>query len=495
MPEAIIFAAADVVVEAGLVDAEVAGTFLTATTLGATNASLIGSGLLLAASIGLQYALSRPAAPRAEDGSQPLRAPLQPRQRGYWINRLSGAVMLAASGGPAPTQAYMVGAFHSGPVERLLGYWFDDDGVTVTPDLATGGTGTVFGAGGKYTTSRLCAKLGHPGEGAEAVLTSDAIINPLWTAAFVGNGVAYWSLISAAPADPTQFAKLYPRGFPKPSLLVKCAPIWDPRDGTQVRDTASTWKASPNPVLQLLDYLCAVDGGMGFDIDEFCPPARLAQWMTEASLCDVNIGGGEIRYQSAGWYTFDTKPEDVINKILAACDGWLAPAGDGTLALTVGVYRAPSLPAITEGMVYRMQVSLGQPDETLVNQLDCAWTNPNTNYSTDQGEPIADAASIALVGEIKRQPLDLTWVQALPQVVRLGERALRRVNPARSGTFVMSLYGLRYAGERWIKLQFPFPGLEDCVVEVQDYQADILAGRVTIKFITVDPLIIAGTGF
>lgn len=493
MPEAIIFAAADVALDAGLTDA--AGiAFVEGTTLGVSNAALIGSAVLAGASIGLQFALSRPSAPTAEDGTQPIRAPLQPRQRGYWNNRLSGAVMLAVSGGAAPTTAVMAGAFHQGPVDSIIGFYFDDDQVTMSTSLLHGGTSAVIGPGGEYASTSFSVSLGLPGQVADTNLTG-SVAGGAWTSAFVGTGVAYWGMQCTAPSDPTQFAKLYPRGLPKPSVVANCSPIWNPRDGSQDPDDPSTWHSRSNPVLQLIDYLRAVDGGMGFDIDEFCPPARLAQWMEEATLCEVVLGDGSVRYQSGGWYTYDTKPEDVINKILAACDGWLAPGGDGTLALTVGVYRAPTLPPITESMVYDCLVALGVPDEQLVNQLDCSWTDPLEDYSTDQAEPITDSASIALLGEIKRQPLDLSWVQWLPQVIRLGERALRRVNPARSGTLVGNDICSRYAGERWIALQFPFPGLEDCIIEVQDFQYDVLAGRVTIKFITVDPLIIAGSGF
>lgn len=491
MVEAVVLAAAGELLDVGLIG-EAGIAVVEGTTLGVGNATLIGSGFLLAASLGLSYAMYRPSAPKAEDGSQPIRAAVQPRQRGYWVNRLSGAVMLATPGGAAPTTAYMVGAFHQGPIDSLIGFYMDDDAVTMTADISHGGTAQVVASGGRYAFVRFCVKLGRPAEGVETVLTGDANINGTWTTSYVGEGVAYWSMIAAAPADPTQFAKMYPRGLPRASVLAICSPIWDPRDGAQLRDTSSTWVAKRNPVLQLIDYLRATDGGMGFDPDEFLPPARLAQWMVEASLCDVDLGGGDIRYGSAGWYTFDTKPEDVINKILATCDGWLAPAGDGTLSLTVGVYRASTLPPITESMVLDMDVTLGNPDETLINEIDATWTNPATNYSSDQATPVQDSASIALVGEIKRQPLDLTWVQWPVQVGRLARRALLRANPKRAGTFVGREILLRYAGERWINLQYPFPGLEACVIEVQDFQVDHLAGRVTIKFITVDPAPLAG---
>lgn len=495
MPEAIGALAIDLALDVTadfLSDAAIdaAVDFASATTLGVSNATLVGSGLFLAASIGLQYALSRPA-PKAEDGSQPVRQPLQPRQRGYWNNRLSGAVMLATAGGAAPTTAVMVCAFHQGPIDSIIGLYFDDDQVVATNDILHGGnTGSIIGPGGYYASASLSINLGLPGQVADPALTG-SVASGLWTSDFVGNGIAYWGLQATAPSDPTQFAKLYPRGLPKPSVVANCSRIWNPRDGSQDPNDQSTWHSRSNPVLQLLDYLRIADGGMGFALDEFCPPARLAQWMTEADLCDVDLGGGDIRFQSGGWYTYDTQPQDVVNKMLATMDGWLAPAGDGTLALTVGVYREPTLPPIQARHVLDCLVTLGNPDETLINQLDCSWTNPLEDYATDQSEPIQDSGSVSLVGEIKRQPLDLSWVQWLPQVVRLGESALRRLNPKRSGTIITTLYGLIYRGQRWIKLQFPFPGLENCVIEVQDLQVDILGGTVTIKFNRYDPIIAA----
>lgn len=487
MPEAIVFAVADAALSADLIG-EAGIAFVEGTTLGVGNATLIGSGLILATTIGLQYALSRPSAPRAEDGSQPIMAPIQPRQRGYWDNRLSGAVMLATTGGAAPTTAVMVAAFHQGPVDSIQRIYFDDDQVRGTADVTNGGyIGSIIGPGGAYASAALTINMGRPGQVADPILTG-SVAGGTWTADFVGNDIAYWGLQATAPADPTAFATLYPRGLPKPSLVARCSPVWDPRDGTQERDNPSTWKASPNPVLQLIDYLRARDGGMGFDIDEFLPFERLEQWMAEADLCDIDLGGGDIRFRSAFWYTYDTSPQDIIGKNLATCDGWLAPAGDGTLKLTVGVFRAPSLPPITEKDVYDCAVDLGNPDETLINQLDCAWTNADEDYSSDQ-EPIQDSASVSLVGEIKRSPLDLSAVQWLPQVVRLGSAGLRRINPKRQGTLIGKDICLRYQGERWIALQYPLPGLEDCVIEVQDFQADILGGTVTIKFIRYDPVI------
>jgi hypothetical protein len=170
----------------------------------------------------------------------------------------------------------------------------------------------------------------------------------------------------------------------------------------------------------------------------------------------------------------------------------MADAGDGTLSLTVGVYRAPSDPALTDKHILGFSVNYGVGDEQLINQLDVSFTDPAQAYASSQTDPVKDSASIALTGVIRSQPLDLSWVQYKPQATRLGQRALLRLNPQNSGTLVTTLYGMRYLGKRWVKVQYPFiAGLEDCVVEIQSSEVDLLAGTVSFTWNLVDTAAIA----
>jgi len=234
-------------------------------------------------------------------------------------------------------------------------------------------------------------------------------------------------------------------------------------------------------VLQLIDYLTEPDGGMGEDLDDILPPEALAQWMQEADLCAG-------RYNCAGLYKFDNSPENVIAKILASCDGWMVEAGDGSLALTVGVYRAPLDEPLTAKHILGWSVKDGVADEELINQLDVSYTNPALGYVSDQIDAVRDEDSISAVGYVRSKPLDLSWVQDETQAGFLGQRALLRVNPEKTGTFVTDLFGLNYLGKRWIPVQFPeVPGLEDVVVEIQDRaELDLLNGRVTFIWNLVD---------
>jgi hypothetical protein len=236
----------------------------------------------------------------------------------------------------------------------------------------------------------------------------------------------------------------------------------------------------------LIDFITRSDGGLGEDLDEILPAANLAQWMVEADLC---VG----RYNSAGWFTFETSPEEVFNKILATCDGWLAEDGEGNLVLTVGVYREPTEPPLTEKHILGFGVNYGIADEEIINQLDVSFTDPDLKYASRQTDPVRDEDSISLIGIVRAKPLDLSWVQDEDQARLLGERALLRLNPPKSGMLITTLYGMRYLGKRWVKIQYPFvSGLEDCVVEIQDRaEVDLLGGRVTFRWNLVDPVALA----
>ncbi|ULK98837.1 phage tail protein [Bradyrhizobium sp. I71] len=475
---ALIFASIEA---AGVAGAASLGTTAIVGTL--TVNAVVGAAVLTAATIGLQYALNNPQVPKPENGAQVLRQAVPPRQRGYWINRLGGAYMFYEADSP-PSRSYDVIAFHSGPVETLLSLYLGDDVVTTTPSVLTGGAGSVDAlSDGSYGGNvAIQTRLGGL---TPAPMTS---MPANWDSAHVGNGIAYASVICTAPGNPEDFTKKFPRGRPDLSVVARCAPVFDPRDGAQSRSNRSTWLASPNPVLQLMDYITEADGGMGEEFDVLFPPDVLAQWMVEAELCDNDVGG-RLRYKSAGFYQFDNSPENVVNKILATCDGWMVENGDGSLALTVGVYRDPVEPPLTSDHILGWSWRRGQADEESVNQLDVTYTNPDLAYTTDQIDSVRDEAAIARAGIVRAKPLDLSWVQDADQAATLAGRALLRLNSAMAGTFVTTLYGLRYLGQRWVRVQLPaVRGLEDCVVEIQDRGAiDLVNGRVTFSWNLVDP--------
>ena len=467
-----------------------AGFALSSTTIaGVSAATVVGTAAIIGVSIGLQYALNNPDVPKPENGAIPLKQAIPPRQRGYWINRLSGNYMLFLAAG---NDSQDVIAFHSGRIESVIQVYLHDQPVNTTPVITDGAAVSVIPPGGdQFDGVTLQVFFGSDTQSVYGIISSP-VTSGIWTTDFHGRGIAALCMVCPQTADPTVFTQKYPQRLPLPSVVANCAPIWDPRDVAQTLAATASWKASDNPILQLIDYLTEPDGGMGEDRDIILPPAALAQLMVEADLCDQIVGGVK-RYTSAGWYQFDNAPENIINKILATCDGWLAESGDGSLVLTIGVYREPTDPPITAAHILGYSVRYGGTDEEAINQLIVSYTNPALGYVTDQIDAVRDEDAIALAGIVRSKPLDLPWVQIAAQAERLAERAMLRLNPAMSGTLITTLYGMRYLGKRWVKVQFPsVRGLEDCVVEIQDRaQVDLLAGRVTFNWTLVDTTALA----
>lgn len=461
----------------------VAGFSLASTTIfGVGIAPIVGSAAIIGASIGLQYAL-KPDVPKPEAGSQPLKQGIPPRLMGYGRNRLAGYFMLFEAFGSYSVDVY---ALHHGRVGAIQYFYFHDDEVTTDPS-----TGAILGWGVRYQTATIGYRLGNITEVPYSGFIG--ISGGLWTAEHRGDGIASMAITCSSTGDPKDFTRRYPRGpvSSAASAVVDCAPIFNPWDPAQSRVNPATWQVSYSPVLQLIDYLTREDGGLGLDYDVLFPPVRLLQWYEEFALCGALVpradGSFEPRYTSNGWFTFDTKPEDVINQILSTCDGWLCEAGDGTFALKVGVYREPTVTIEAKHFLPGFSLSYGQPDESLVNQLDVSFTDPAQKYVEVQPEPYRDEESISEAGIVRAQQLSLKWCQSQGQAMRLADRAMQRLNPEMTGTFTTDLIGLCAVGERWVRVRYPYvSGLQDAVVEIQGSEIDLLGGKVTFQFNRID---------
>jgi hypothetical protein len=250
------------------------------------------------------------------------------------------------------------------------------------------------------------------------------------------------------------------------------------------------YHVSPNPVLQLLDYLTHPDRGPGLDYDTLIAP-RLAEWMAEADICEEAIakadGHHEPRYVSNGWAFLSTEPSEVIGAILATCDGWLAEAGDGTLIVTVGKYRAPDV-TLTDEHIVGFQIDKGVADESIVNEVQFSYTAPQANWRDCPGIGMRDEASIAEIGVVRSDRLQLTWVQCHSQGRRLAKRALARHQAPARGQLSTGLYGLRALGKRWVRVQCSdVADLADAVIEISKVRIDLANARLTFEWTLVNP--------
>lgn len=468
----------------------VAGFSLASTTIfGVGITSVVGGAALLGAAIGLQAAFgAKPSLPSNEQGSQPLQQAVPPRLRGYGRCRVSGYYMLfEATNG----NSYDIIAWHHGRAAALVGMYLHDDQVFHNINYPADDAVSTLVDDGRYSTIvHIRYDLGAPSTGVPFYFNGSDMDNMFHPNTHLGRDIAWLSMICGAAPDAETFTTYYPRNLPLPSVVADLSPVWDPRDPTQSRSNEASWKISYNPVIQLIDYLTRSDGGVGLDYGVIIEPV-LAQWIEEANVCDAPElradGSYEARYRSHGWFTFDNKPEDIINGILATCDGWMCEAGDGTIAIKVGYYRDPTV-TLTDAHILSFSASYGQADEQSVNEIAITYTEPAQAYARVQTQTLRDEIAISAAGAVRSQPLDLSWVQSNSQARRLASRAMQRLNPQMTGTLVTTLYGLRALGERWVAVKYPYvSGLQDCVVEIQDASIDLMNGRVTFNYRRIAP--------
>ena len=489
--------------------------------------------LLAAAAIaGLQYALAPKLpggapVPKPEDGQIGLRQAISPRVHGYGKNRLAGTYMLYEE---KHGVSWDVLAFHSGKIGAIVGRFLHEDAITVD------GSGQVQGlADGRYNQGGLLFKttLGLNAETAFADVA--AALPEIWTAHHRGDGLA--ALMLKAPSAGLDWQlKVYPHGKPEPSAVCNCGYLWEPRDVTQDPDDPATWEDYPaysalttysagaraihegalyysrqaanlnhqpdinlewwcrvdtNPVLQAIDYFISQDHGMGLDRAIAIEPV-LARLIEEADICDELVekkdGTFEPRYASNGFFNTDNDHATVLGQILSTCDGWYGEQVDGTIALWVGKYRAPTV-TLRDRHITGYAVTKGRPDEQGANELTLSFTSEAHKFKTVPGESLRNETDIALRGRARSQALDLSWVRSHAQARRLQKRAMARVTDPIEGSLTTRLYGLNVDGQRWVKVEYSLYGdLQDAVVEiVPGGSYEVFAQRCTLNFAIVDP--------
>jgi hypothetical protein len=467
----------------------VEASVITVASVAISTATVVGTIALTAASVGIGLLMSpsnvAPNIPTSQEGTQTLKQPIPPRIFGYGRCRIAGAYMFFETTDPGG-DSYDVIALHHGKIGAIIYHYLHDDLVLLD------GTGLVTSVVGEASLTRYDPVIikTRLGLATETHYSEVATAFPsFWTSAHDGHGQA--SLMLKCPdVAINDYWDRYPHGLPKPSVVADLTAIFDPRDATQSLGSPSTWKVSRNPVLQIIDLLTSEDHGLGLDYATLIAPV-LTQLMARADECDepitLKFGGTEPRYASSGWAYLTTDPIDILVAMLLTCDGWLAEGPDGTLALWVGKYNAPTI-TLTDDHIFGFTMDCGTADEEAVNEIRFRYTPSLNDYREAPGVPWQDTADIAERGRIRSQQLGLTWVESHSQCLRLAKRQMARYQASRRGTMVCSLYALRCLGQRWVRVQSnTIDDLGNAVVEISRLRVDLASAKVSFDWALVNP--------
>lgn len=234
----------------------------------------------------------------------------------------------------------------------------------------------------------------------------------------------------------------FANGLPgRVTIVGEGMPMYDPRFDSTVGGSGSmrianqnTWgPSSGNPIIQSLNVLLgwringklSVGGGL---------PAKyinLDSVMTAANACDEDIvlsgGGTQPRYRTAGTFSTDDAPMNIVGALLAGCAGDLLDS-DGQLSFLIKT-NTLAVPAVTFDDHDLLSAGRWDPmggQTNLSNIIAGNFTDPSAR-SLYQPVPYPSVELPSEDGIDRTAPLDFGVVENGPQSERLAKQTLQRM--------------------------------------------------------------------
>ena len=236
-----------------------------------------------------------------------------------------------------------------------------------------------------------------------------------WSSSMVGQGRSY--AILTFKRAPKVFS-----GAPRVLFEVDGIPLYDVRkdstaggSGPHRWDTSSTWEQTNNPIVMVYNILRGVtlpDGSVwGAEVEAADLP--VSTWAAAMNACDELAwadGEQEARYRAGLEVNVaELTAKDVIDELLAACDGEIAEEG-GVWYVRVG---EPDLPVWT---FTDDDISVSEPEEfepfpsleQAINAVAITFPDPGNNYETTEAETIVNSFEEGIDGRRLLQSLNLS---------------------------------------------------------------------------------------
>lgn len=398
----------------------------------AIGAALLGAQALIGGVLGAKPTTSTPQAQAILNQSTGSRV------RGYGRAKLGGTRAFWDSESGLLHQIIMA---HHGQVDAFEQFYVGDIAAVIDGD------GYVLN-GPLHPYVRILAKHGASDQTAQQAMTE--AWPGIWTLDHRLRGIANWYVrFTSPPAE--DFQTVFPDGYNTPVQCVcRLSRVWDPRNDT------TAW--SDNASLCILDYLTHPDG-YNRSLNDIDVPSFAAF----ADVCDQPLGlaagGTEKRYRLWGIYALTDEPQEVLNKMRAACDAELYQTPEGKIAIRGGIWNAPTV-TIRDSDIVAHSMEQGNNRLSAFNELKIIYTSPDHDYQAMEASPWENLEDQAERGVLSSS-LTLDMVPSPTQARRLAKIHIAKANPEWKGTVVANLSALDALGERTVRLVLPELGIDD----------------------------------
>lgn len=418
-----------------------------------------------------------PSSPKPDTTLQAIKTSRPPRVSAYGISRLYGAYILyeTAADGTAIDNY----AVHDGELTQVLGYYLNDDSVTLTGNVVNPGLD------GRYRDGmlRIYSTTGAPTGTAISAIT--AKLPGVWTSNHRGDGVVQLALL-CAPIKSKYFLECYPNGIPTPSMVAKWQKCPDPYAADPTDPSGWTW--TEDPIRQLMHYKLVREG---VDYATKIAPA-LEYWQRATDVCNaaraLKAGGTEPRYRSWVAHKHIDSHSSVQSALLETCDGWIAPRSDGALVVYAGEYYTPTVSIGPEHIVSFEWNGVGVDDDEAVNEIICGYISAEHDYNTVETDAWRDEADISERGSVLPENFE-PQVPSWAQVRALAKRQMARKNAIYRGSVATNIAGRIVRGQRYINLMIRDAGKTffDGPAEIVAITRNMATGGVTFEWVAADP--------
>ena len=425
---------------------------------------IVQGAIYLGLSVGLSYLsglLFAPKQPRPEDVQVSVKNPIAPRQRHYGRVKTSGPWVF---GETKDGWFHKVLALGTGKLDAIEEYWIDDQHVTLAGD------GKVISDGPLDDQAYIFTRLGNATETHYANLEG---YFPEWDDDHRGDGVAsLYGILTAMP--PEDYSETFPKGAETMFRVVaRASLVYDPVGG------ATNW--SDNAARVIRDYMTHADG-MRLPPAVFQTPQAQAGWIEATNRCaeaiPLKAGGTEPRYRLWGSYKFDERPADVLGRMMACCDGRMAPTADGGMTLKIGTWAEPTVTLDEDAIVGFSELSRGRDILSTANIISATYMSPRHDYQATDADRWIDEADVAVRGEIATDRQFL-MSPSHGQTRRLMKLAAWRANPKWVGSFECNLRALAALGEPYVRIVYPLFEIDE-VFEISDLRLNVGEGGILL---------------